>query len=89
MESKTADFRKSKQKIHLAVYFLKGRLFCALLFERCADRVCAGRCIAGAYVDLFCRAGGVAVVVNAVGNVANDAAVAMASVLFIFMIYHN
>ena len=70
------------------MYFLKNELFCVLLFESSADCVCAGRCIAGSYVDGFCRAGGAAVVVNAVGYVANNAVVALAGVLFIFMIHH-
>ena len=60
-----------------------------LLLEGRADGVCAGGRIAGAYVDLFGCASGAAIVVNAVGNVANDAAVAAAGVLFIFMIHHN
>lgn len=64
-------------------------LFCCFLLERCADCVCAGGRIAGAYVDFFGCASGAAVVVNAVGYVANNSAVATAGVLFIFMIHHN
>ena len=69
------------------MYFLRG-LFCALLFERSANCVCAGGSVAGAYVDCLCRAGGAAVVVNAIGNVAYNAVIAFAGVLFVFVIHH-
>ena len=68
--------------------FFERKLFCGLLLERRADCVCAGRCVAGADIDFFCCASGVAVVVNAIGNVANNAAVAFAGVLFIFFVHH-
>ena len=45
------------------------------LLEGCADGVRAGGCIAGADVDLFCRAGAGAVMVCAVGYVAGNAVV--------------
>jgi hypothetical protein len=82
-------FSQVKTKNTPCGVFFERELFFALLLERCADRVCAGGSVAGADVDLFGCAGGAAVVVNAVGNVANDAAVAAASVLFIFMVHHN
>ena len=68
--------------------FKKSRLFGGFLFERCADCVCAGRCVAGTYVDRFGCASRFAVMVNAVGNVANDAVIASASVLVVFIIVH-
>jgi hypothetical protein len=85
----SAERFRTKTKNTPCGVFFERELFFALLLERCADRVCAGGSVAGADVDLFGCAGGAAVVVNAVGNVANDAAVAAASVLFIFMIHHN
>ena len=68
--------------------FFERKLFCVFLLERCADCVCAGCRVAGTYVDGFRCASGVAVVVNAIGNVANNAAIAFASVLFIFFVHH-
>ena len=60
-----------------------------LLLEGRADGVCAGGRIAGTDVDLFSGAGAGAVVIYAVGNVANNAVVAFAGVLFIFAVHHN
>lgn len=48
------------------------------LLEGCADGVCAACCIARSDIYLVCLAGAVAVVVNAVCNVARDAAVLFA-----------
>ena len=59
-----------------------------LLLEGCTNGVCAGVCIAGTYVDLFCGAGACAVVVNAVGNVAGNAAVCVAGLTGFFMGIH-
>ena len=42
------------------------------LLEGCADRIRAGRRIAGTHVDLFCRAGAGAIVIYAVGHVAGN-----------------
>ena len=44
----------------------------ASLLEGCADRICAGGCVAGADVDLFSRTGAGAVVIRAVGYVAGN-----------------
>ena len=45
------------------------------LLEGCADGIRTGGCVAGADVDLFCRAGAGAVMVCAVGYVAGNAVV--------------
>ena len=42
------------------------------LFERCANGIRTGGCVAGTDVDLFCGAGACAVVVYAIGNVAGN-----------------
>ena len=77
-------------KVLFAYFFSerKSKSVGVFLLEGSADCVCAGCCVAGAYVDRFRRAGGSAVVINAVGNVTNDAVIAFAGVLFIFVIHH-
>ena len=59
-----------------------------LLLEGCTNGVCAGVCIAGTYIDLFCGAGACAVVVNAVGNVAGNAAVGVTGLTGFFVGIH-
>jgi hypothetical protein len=68
--------------------FFERKLFGVLLLEGSANSICAGCCVAGTYVDGFCCASGASVVVNAVGNVANNAVVAFAGVFFVFIIHH-
>ena len=47
----------------------------SLLLEGCAHCVCAGCCVAGAYVDFFSRAGAGAIMVCAVGDIAGNTVV--------------
>ena len=54
------------------------------LLEGCADGIRTGGCVAGADVDLFCRAGAGAVMVCAVGYVAGNAVVFFAGFAGLF-----
>ena len=63
-------------------------LLLCLLLEGSADGVCAGVCIAGTNIDLFCGAGACAVVVNTVGNIAGNAAVGVAGLTGLFVGIH-
>ena len=67
--------RRLSQIPYLDVFLLKGS----------ADGICAGVCIAGTDVDLFCGAGVCAVVINAVGYVAGNAAVCVAGLAGLFI----
>ena len=64
-----------------------GNLF-SLGLERCANCFSAGRCGAGAYGDLICRAVLLAAVVNAILNVAGNTLVVFALAL-VFVVHHN
>ena len=77
-------------KVLFAYFFSerKSKSVGVFLLEGSADCVCAGCCVAGTYVDGFCGASAFAVVVNAVGNVANNAVIAFAGVFFVFVIHH-
>ena len=44
----------------------------ASLLEGCADRICAGGCVAGTDRDFFCGAVAVTVMVDAVAHIAGD-----------------
>ena len=48
------------------------------MLEGCADGVCAGGCVAGAYVDFCCCAGVGTIVINAVGYITGNAFVLVA-----------
>ncbi len=77
-------------KVLFAYFFSerKSKSVCVFLLECCADCVCAGCGVAGTYVDGCGCASAFAVVVNAVGNVANNAVIAFAGVFFVFVIHH-
>ena len=55
------------------------------LLEGCANGICAGICVAGAYVDFFCGAGIGAVMVDAVGDVAGNTVVGVAGFAGLFL----
>ena len=59
------------------------------LLKGCADGICAGVCVAGAYVDLFRGAGGGAVVINTVCHIAGNAIVGMAGFTGLFVGVHG
>ena len=77
-------------KVLFAYFFSerKSKSVCVFLLECRTDCICAGCGVAGTYIDGCCCASVFAVVVNAVGNVANHAVVALAGVLFVFVIHH-